>query len=74
MEIGNNRLKEKGIYIFGGKSKEEGGLSNKLWILLMGQKILRWISPEVKGKPPSPRYFHTMNYFDKGNNHSWRQK
>ena len=67
MEIGNNRLKEKGIYVFGGKTKEEGGLSNKLWILLMGQKILRWISPEVKGKPPSPRYFHTMNYFDKGN-------
>ena len=67
IEIGNNRLKEKGIYIFGGKTKEEGGLSNKIWILLIGQKILRWINPEVKGKPPSPRYFHTMNYYDKGN-------
>ena len=67
IEIGNNRLKEKGIYIFGGKIKEEGGLSNKIWILLIGQKILRWINPEVKGKPPSPRYFHTMNYYDKGN-------
>ena len=67
IEIGNNRLKEKGIYIFGGKIKEEGGLSNKIWILLIGQKILRWINPEVKGKPPSPRYFHSMNYYDKGN-------
>ena len=67
MEIGNNRLKEKGIYIFGGKAKEEGGLSNKIWILLLGQKLLRWICPEVKGKAPSPRYFHSMNYYDKGN-------
>ena len=67
METGSNRLKEKGIYIFGGKSKEEGGLSNKMWILLIGQKQLRWVSPEIKGKPPSPRYFHSMNYYDKGN-------
>ena len=67
MEIANNRLKEKGIYVFGGKSKEEGGLSNKMWILLIGQKSLKWINPEVKGKAPSPRYFHTMNYYDKGN-------
>jgi len=67
MELGNIRLKEKGVYIFGGKSKEEGGLSNKIWILLIGQKILRWINAETKGKPPSPRYFHSMNYFDKGN-------
>jgi hypothetical protein len=67
METGSNRLKEKGIYIFGGKTKEEGGLSNKIWILLIGQRQLKWISPEIKGKPPSPRYFHSMNYYDKGN-------
>ena len=67
MEISNNRLKEKGIYIFGGKSKEEGGLSNKLWILLIGLRQLKWVSPEIKGKPPSPRYFHSMSYYDKGN-------
>jgi len=67
MELGNNRLKEKGIYIFGGKSKEEGGLSNKIHILLIGQKILKWLTPETKGKPPSPRYFHSLNYYDKGN-------
>ena len=67
MEVGSNRLREKGIYIFGGKSKEEGGLSNKIWILLLGQRQLKWVSPEIKGKPPSPRYFHSMNYYDKGN-------
>jgi hypothetical protein len=67
IEIGNSRIKEKGIYIFGGKSKEEGGLSNKIFILVIGQKTLKLVYPEIKGKPPSPRYFHTMNYYDKGN-------
>ena len=60
-------IKEKGLYIFGGKTKEDGGLSNQLWILLMGKKPLQWIKPETKGKPPAPRYFHTMNYFERGN-------
>ena len=67
VEFANTRIKEKGMYIFGGKSKEEGGLSNKLWILVLGIKKLKWLNPDVKGKPPSPRYFHSMNYFDKGN-------
>ena len=63
----NNLMKEKGIYIFGGKSKEEGGLSNQLWILVTGKKPMEWVQPETKGKPPSPRYFHSMNYYEKGN-------
>ena len=63
----SNLIKEKGIYIFGGKSKEEGGLSNQLWILITGKKPMEWVQPETKGKPPSPRYFHTMNYYEKGN-------
>ena len=67
VEFTNTRIKEKGIYIFGGKTKEEGGLSNKLWILILGIKKLKWINPDTKGKPPSPRYFHSMNYYDKGN-------
>ena len=33
----------------------------------MGKKPLQWIKPETKGKPPAPRYFHTMNYFERGN-------
>jgi hypothetical protein len=63
----SNLIKEKGIYIFGGKSKEEGGLSNQLWILNTGKKPMEWVQPETKGKPPSPRYFHSMNYYEKGN-------
>ena len=67
VEITNTKIKEKGLYIFGGKSKEEGGFSNKLYILILGQKPLKWILPETKGKPPSARFFHSMNYFEKGN-------
>ena len=63
----SNLIKEKGIYIFGGKSKEEGGLSNQLWILITGKKPMEWVQPETKGKPPSPRFFHSMNYYEKGN-------
>ena len=67
VEFANSRIKEKGIYIFGGKSREDGGLSNKIWIIILGNKKLKWINPDIKGKPPSPRYFHSMNYYDKGN-------
>ena len=67
VEFANSRIKEKGIYIFGGKTKEDGGLSNKIWILLLGNKKLKWYNPDVKGRPPSPRYFHSMSYYDKGN-------
>ena len=63
----NNLIKEKGIYIFGGKTKEEGGLSNQLWILITGKKPLEWVQPQTKGKPPSPRYFHSMSYYERGN-------
>ena len=63
----SNLIKEKGIYIFGGKSKEDGGLSNQLWILITGRKPMEWVQPETKGKPPSPRCFHSMNYYEKGN-------
>ena len=60
-------MKEKGLFIFGGKNKEDGGLSNQLWILLIGRKPLEWIKPETKGRPPAPRYFHTMNFYERGN-------
>ena len=69
-ENDNNKkkvIKEKGLYIFGGKTKEDGGLTNHLWILLLGKKPLEWIMPDIKGKPPAPRYFHTMNYYERGN-------
>ena len=63
----NSLIKEKGIYVFGGKSKEEGGISNQLWILITGKKPLEWIQPNTKGKPPSPRYSHSMSFYERGN-------
>ena len=66
-KINQSKIKERGLYIFGGKSKEDGGITNQLWILIMGQKPLEWVQPETKGKMPSPRYYHTMNYYEKGN-------
>ena len=60
-----DKIKKKGIYIFGGKTKED--VSNDLWILLLGQKPFNWIKPITKGKPPSPRYFHSMNFYEKAN-------
>ena len=62
-----NKIKIKGLYIFGGKTEEDGGLTNDLWILMMGQKPLTWMKPNISGKPPSPRYFHTMDYYEKAN-------
>ena len=60
-------IKEKGLFVFGGKSKEEGGLSNQLWILIIGKKPLEWVRPETKGKSPMPRFFHSMNFYENGN-------
>ena len=62
-----NKIKQKGLYIFGGKCKEDGGLTNDLWILIMGQKPFSWIKANTLGKPPSPRYFHSMDYYEKAN-------
>ena len=63
----NNKLKERGLYIFGGKTKDEGGLSNDLWVLILGQKPIYWNRVKTHGTPPCPRYYHTMDYFEKSN-------
>ena len=56
----------KGWYIFGGKGKTE--ISNDLYILKLGIKPCEWIKLDnINGKRPCPRYFHTMNYFEKKN-------
>ena len=33
----------------------------------MGRKPLEWIKVETKGKPPIPRYAHSMNFYERGN-------
>ena len=63
----NNKIKYKGLYIFGGKTKEDNGLTNDLWVLVMGQKPLVWNKVNTLGKPPSPRYFHSMDFYEKAN-------
>ena len=63
----NYKIKQIGIYAFGGKTKEDGGLTNDLWILIVGQKPFTWMKANTSGKLPSPRYFHSMNYYEKSN-------
>lgn len=60
----NVRIKENGLYIFGGKNKK---ISNDMWLLKIGKKPLEWIKLFTFGKQPCPRYLCSMNFFEKGN-------
>ena len=65
-----DKIKIKGLYIFGGKTKADGtgGLSNDLYVLVVGKKPCIWRKlDDAKGVKPSPRYFHSMSYYEKGN-------
>ena len=65
-----DKIKIKGIYIFGGKSKAigAGGITNDLYVLVIGKKPCVWKKIEdAKGIKPPPRYFHSMSYYEKGN-------
>ena len=64
-----SKIKEKGLYIFGGMTdnEENGGLTNDLWVLSLGQKPLVWKKINTSGTPPSPRCLHTMDFFEKSN-------
>ena len=65
------RMKERGIYVFGGKMynpiKNEIKNSNELWICIFGRKPLQWVQPVCQGKPPSPRLYCSMNFYEKSN-------
>jgi hypothetical protein len=63
----NSQIREKGIYIFGGKKSDLKDPSNKLWLLKIGRKPLEWCEIKTKGKPPCPRYLCSMNYYELGN-------
>ena len=57
-----------GLYIFGGMPKHNSTPSNDMWVLLIGKKAFEWKRiDDVKGIKPTPRYFHSMNYYEKGN-------
>ena len=65
-EIKNSNIKLNGIYIFGGKNKDEG-LSEELYILIIGKSYFEWKKIKTIGKKPLPRCFHSMNYYQKEN-------
>jgi hypothetical protein len=62
-----SRIKDKGVYFFGGKSSEDGLLKNDMWVLKIGKKPLDWVKLETNGEPPRPRYAHSMNFYEEGN-------
>ena len=35
--------------------------------MILGQKPIFWNKIKTNGNPPCPRYYHTMNYFEKSN-------
>jgi hypothetical protein len=35
--------------------------------LRLGNKPLKFFKPEYRGKPPCPRYLHSMNFYEEGN-------
>ena len=65
--VNTSRIREKGIYIFGGKKSELKDPCNKMWVLKIGKKNLEWMEIISKGKPPCPRYLFSMNFYEKGN-------
>jgi hypothetical protein len=60
------RIREQGLYIFGGKNKENY-ISNKLIIIKLGKIPLEYKTIEPLGKGPSPRFMSSMNFFEPGN-------
>lgn len=38
-----------------------------MWIVRLGQKPVEWIKAETAGRSPSPRYLHSMNFYEEGN-------
>lgn len=62
-----NQIRERGIYVFGGKESENGQISQTLWILRIGKYPLEWVKLRTQGQSPSPRYLTSINYYEEGN-------
>ena len=62
-----NKIKEKGIYIFGGKISEEGPINDNLYVLKIGKKPLEWEIINTNGMKPCARYNTSLNYYERGN-------
>ena len=61
------QIKEKGIYIFGGKISNEGPINNNLYVIKVGIKPLEIIILKTTGIQPIPRYDCSLNFYEKGN-------
>ena len=56
-----NKVKQEGIYIFGGKNGKDE-LNKYLYFINTFTKPIKINKLEGHGKPPSPRYSFSMNY------------
>jgi len=61
------KIKERGVYFFGGRYNSEGDLTNGLWVLRIGKPTFQWIKLLTLGEPPCPRYAHSMGFYEEGN-------
>ena len=63
----NDNIRERGLYIFGGKESESGPVISDLFILRIGRRPLEWAKLRTVGKGPSPRFSSSINYYEEGN-------
>ena len=62
-----NEIKEKGIYIFGGKISSNGPINNNIYVIKIGIKPFDIIQLKTSGIPPCPRYDSSLNFYEKRN-------
>ena len=65
--LANYNIKEKGIYVFGGKHSANGKAISDLYILRIGRRPLEWGKVKTQGIGPSSRYLSSLNYYEEGN-------
>ena len=58
-----DNIKEKGIYIFGGKISDEGQINNNLYVLKIGKKPLEYTIIKINGNQPCGRYDSSLNFY-----------
>lgn len=62
LEKRKNNISNVGLYIFGGKLKNNETL-NTLSIIRFGSKPVKWQILETEGVKPNPRYYHSMCHY-----------
>jgi len=68
-----SQVKAEGIYSFGGLSGSqkhsyaETHVNNDIRFMEVGPGRKQWKVLEIEGKPPQPRYFHSMEHFEDSN-------